>query len=154
GYFRSLPLVNLGWGAMDDCVFQAHTIRVDVHESSEEFSTISLDPASLPTFLLGNCESRPDGAALDSFFASLGINVKALKHLEHFRLMNDDWVYFDAENAFGAAFPKDPNFYDDFSWIKDRSQLDCLKRMKRSEYDAVFEAAFGRFTPYTGFEFA
>jgi len=122
GYRMHLPLINIGWGPMLNCVLQFALTRDGL---ADEF------PFELA---LGDIHEIPDDASLRDYFAQCGVDVATLAALhESIVGKSAGWVYFDEQSSFGEPF-EEPVLY-----------FHNRRRMRDSVYQALRKEALGPF---------
>jgi len=121
GYYMSLPLTNIGWGPMRNCVLR---FALTDSSSTDDF------PFELG---LGDVHNHP---SLRHFFAQSGVNLEKLAALETVGGSwwgSERWIYFDKRSTFGEFF-NDPD-----------SVFRNCKRMRESDYEELRREALGPF---------
>jgi hypothetical protein len=102
GYQMTLPLINIGWGPMEDCVLRFALLNPhekDAHESKP------VEKSRYPFELkLGDIDVAPDALSLDPYFESAGVDVKMLRKLWQHRYADGYGVYFDEDGELGEQF--------------------------------------------------
>jgi len=143
GYHMTLPLINIGWGPMEDCV-----LRFDLLKDREQdaLEPKSLEKSMYPFELkLGDVEVAPDELSLDTYFESAGVDVKMLRKLWQHRFGNGYGVYFGEESELGEPFDdSDLDLPSDLRPYVNQGRP-LTRRMPWSEYRSLEKRSLGTF---------
>ena len=160
--FRSLmsiPLVNVGWGAMENSILRFDIIPDD--NSYDEFELPyypfelnlgNIDPFDIETPF--NTESprykrlkrkrllslnwnffgeKTKGYSIEKYFEEAGVDVELLKSLQEFSRSDMQYVYFPRDISIGHPFEQSDQ------------AINGEKRLSRTEYKSLLKGALGSF---------
>jgi hypothetical protein len=124
-YGMYLPLENVGWGPMIDCV-----VRFTLAPEDEA-------PAVTPEFEwhVGDLDAAPIDLSLEGFFAKSGVDLGLLERLR-LEGMSGEWYYLSSDSGLGEQVRADEA---ESFWT------DTGRRIAASEYDSLRRRALGAF---------
>jgi hypothetical protein len=128
-YGMYLPLHNLGWGAMEDCVIRFRLVpagQTDISTPEFVWELASLD------------EATREGS-LARFFTDSGVDVNTLGYLWG-EPDGRPWYYVEPESGLGEP-PPVPGWDD----LRSGYHLNKMNRLSGSEYEILRRAALGPF---------
>jgi len=159
----SIPLVNVGWGAMENCI-----LRFDIIPDDNSYDNFELPhyPLGFPFELdLGNIDpfdieppfdiespkfknlkrkkllwsnwyrfgEKTKGYSIEKYFEEAGVDVELLKSLQEFSRSDRQYIYFPPANSIAHPFEQSDQ------------AINGEKRLSRTEYKSLLKGALGSF---------
>jgi hypothetical protein len=142
-FYRTLPLSNMGWGPMEDCVLRFALLNP--REQNTDRSKLAEKPQYPFESRLGDVEVAPDELSLDPYFESAGVDVKMLRKLWQHRYETGEGVYFSEESQLGDPFDdSDLDISSDVRrYVNDGRPL--TRYMPWSQYTDLYKQSLGAF---------
>ena len=131
-----IPLVNVGWGAMEKCI-----LRFNIIPDNNSYDNFELPDYDFELDL-GNIEpynfSRRNnglikGYPIEACFREAGIDVELLKSLQEFSRYDRQYIYFPPANSIGHPFEQS------------NPVIPGEKRLSMTEYESLLKRAIGCF---------
>ena len=131
-----IPLVNVGWGAMKNCI-----LRFDIIPDGNSYDNFGLPhyPFELD---LGNIDPlkfsqdslhKRKGYSIEKYFEEAGVDVELLKSLQEFSTSDMEYIYFPPENSIAYPFEQS------------NKAIPKKKRLSKTEYESLLKRAIGCF---------
>lgn len=143
--FRSLmsiPLVNVGWGAMENSILRFDIIPDDnSYDDFEipyypfELNLGNIDPFDIEPFKFNrhSFEEKTTGYSIEKYFEEAGVDVELLKSLQEFSRSDRLYIYFPPDISIGHPFEQSDQ------------AINGEKRLSRTEYKSLLKGALGSF---------
>ena len=131
-----IPLVNVGWGAMEKCI-----LRFNIIPDNNSYDNFELPDYDFELDL-GNIEpynfSRRNnglikGYPIEACFREAGIDVELLKSLQEFSRHDRQYIYFPPGNSIAHPFEQSDQ------------AIHQEKRLSMTEYESLLKRAIGCF---------
>ena len=143
--FRSymcIPLVNVGWGAMENSILRFDIIPDD--NSYDEFELPyypfelnlgNIDPFDIEPFKFNrhSFKEKTRGYSIEKYFEEAGVDVELLKLLQEFSRSDRLYIYFPPDISIGHPFEQSDQV------------INGEKRLSRTEYKSLLKGALGSF---------
>jgi hypothetical protein len=131
-----IPLINVGWGAMEKCILRFDIIPDDnSYDKFElpyypfELNLGNIDPLKFSEDGLDNRK----GYSIEKYFEEAGVNVELLKSLQEFSRSDRQYIYFPPGNSIAHPFEQSDQ------------AINGEKRLSRTEYKSLLKGALGSF---------
>jgi hypothetical protein len=136
-----IPLVNVGWGAMENCILRFDIIPDDnfyknfkISHYPFELDLGNIDPLN---FSQDSLDKRKGyfikGYSIEEYFKEAGVDVELLKSLQEFSRYDRQYIYFPPANSIGHPFEQS------------NPVIPGEKRLSMTEYESLLRGALGCF---------
>jgi hypothetical protein len=126
----SIPLVNVGWGAMENCI-----LRFDIIPDDNFYKNFK-NPHYPFELDLGNIDSfkfSRNNLDIEECFKEAGVDVELLNSLQEFSRSDRQYIYFPPANSIAHPFEQSDQ------------AINGEKRLSRTEYKSLLKGALGSF---------
>ena len=134
--YMCIPLINVGWGAMEKCILRFDIIPDDnSYDKFElpyypfELNLGNIDPLKFSEDGLDNRK----GYSIEKYFEEAGVNLELLKSLQEFSRSDRQYIYFPPGNSIAHPFEQSDQ------------AINGEKRLSRTEYKSLLKGALGSF---------
>ena len=132
----SIPLVNVGWGAMENCILRFDIIPDDnfYKNFKNPHYPFELDLGNIDSlkFSQNNLDKRK-GYSIEEYFKEAGVDVELLNSLQEFSRSDRQYIYFPPANSIAHPFQQSDQ------------AINGEKRLSRGEYKSLLKGALGSF---------
>jgi hypothetical protein len=131
-----IPLVNAGWGAMENSILRFDIIPDDNFYKNFEIPNypFELDLGNIEPFQLGrHSPDKRKNFSIEEFFKEAGVDVELLKSLQEFSRSDRQYIYFPPANSIAHPFEQSDQ------------AINGEKRLSRTEYKSLLKGALGCF---------
>jgi hypothetical protein len=131
-----IPLVNIGWGTMENCI-----VRFDIIPDDNSYDKFEL-PYYPFELNLGNIDpfkfsedglDNRKGYSIEECFKESGVDVELLKSLQDWSCLKEEYAYFPPESSIGHPFEQSNPI------------TPGEKRLSMTEYESLLRGALGCF---------